>query len=336
MRCKREIMGLAALLVVFYHFYIPFGNTSLETYLFRSTFIGVDLFFFVSACSLVGRNSKQKFEYGKFLLNRLEYIYFPFVLLSVVAAVYKKWSFIQFAKVIFGVEFYEKGGGSFLWYFIGIMVIYLLIPLFLFVKDKFKGLGLVVLLLFWVLIACLIQFVLKKNQLFILVNRLPVFFVGMYYEDLIRKYYIDLKKIFVVLTELLIFILGSILVYKYSVVMRLNKPFWDIYYVLGLPLIIAVVMIIDSLVTWMDGKYSSKVLKFMGGITLELYGLQMVFGYDIEKGILSKIMLWEKPTPQLAFVGTLAILIVIAFVFNRLLNLCHKVLKNKTEFKRSV
>ena len=49
MKCKKSIMGLAALLIVIFHFYIPFTGTKLELTLWRATYIGVDLFFFVSA-----------------------------------------------------------------------------------------------------------------------------------------------------------------------------------------------------------------------------------------------------------------------------------------------
>ena len=45
-------MGYAALLIVLFHFYIPVFNNVAETFIYRSAYIGVDLFFFVSASSL--------------------------------------------------------------------------------------------------------------------------------------------------------------------------------------------------------------------------------------------------------------------------------------------
>lgn len=326
MRCKKEIMGLAALMVVFFHFYIPFGNSAFEKYIFRSSFIGVDMFFFVSAYSLAGRSSKGNFNAGKFILNRLEYIYAPFVILSLIAAVYKKWELSRFFKTIFGIEFYERGGGSFLWYFIGIMVIYLLVPLMLLLKRKTKLWGFVILLISWGILGSVLQFGFNYTKAFILINRLPIFFIGLYYDDLILANLNKLKRVYVYLIEVVLFVVGTILTYKYATTIRLLKPFADMYYVVAIPLILATVMIIHSIVTLLEGKYSSIILKFLGGITLELYGLQMVFGYDIEMKLLKAC-----PVKQLAFVGTLLALCLMAFIFNQALNFAHKLLKKESK-----
>ena len=324
MRCKKEIMGLAALMVVLFHFYIPFGRSPFEIYLFRSTFIGVDLFFFVSAYSMASRNDKGEFKVGSFLLNRLEYIYAPFVLLSLIAAIYKKWGVANFFKVIFGVEFYERGGGSFLWYFIGIMAIYLLVPLMLILKRRMKLWGFPILIVCWFALSCILQFGLNYTKMFILINRLPIFFIGLYYDELILANLNKLKKVYVYIIEAVLFVIGTVLVYKYATTIRLLKPFADMYYVVAIPLILATVMIVNTIVTLLKGRYDSIILKFIGGITLELYGLQMVFGYDIEMKLLKVV-----PVKQLAFVGTVIALIVMAYIFNKLLGMAHKLIKKE-------
>lgn len=327
MRCKKEIMGLAALMVLMFHFYIPFGTSAFEVYMFRSTFIGVDMFFFVSAYSLASRNSKGDFKAGSFILNRLSYIYMPFVLLSAIAAIYKKWGFTRFIRTIVGIEFYERGGGSFLWYFIGIMLIYLLVPFMLMLKRKTMLWGFPILIASWLLISSILQFGFNYTKAFILINRLPIFFIGLYYDELILNNLSRLKKVYVGLIELILFVAGTFLVYKYATTYRLLKPFADSYYVIAIPLILATIMIVNSVVQLLDGKYKSIILKFIGGITLELYGLQMVFGYDLEMKLLKVV---PKEHMQLAFLGTLVGLVIMAFVFNQLLGLVHKLEKKLT------
>ena len=318
MRCKKEIMGLAALKIVLYHFYIPFGNSMPEVFMIKSTYIGVDLFFFVSACSLANR-SKNNFNYGQFIFNRFTMIYLPFVALSIIGAIYKKWAIADFFKVILGVQFVQKGGGSFLWYFIGIMIIYLLVPLFVFVKNKFKLYGLGILMVFWVLVSCLFQFAFPSPQLFILINRLPIFFIGMYYEELVRANITKLGKWVPWVISLVLMGVGMVLIYKFATVYRLIKPFSDMYYIIAIPMILGTVILIDVITTALEKKYKSKILKFIGGITLELYGLQMIFGYDIEIKFLKVV-----PVKQLAFVGVVIILIALAFIFNRIIALIRK------------
>ncbi len=194
MRCKKEIMGLAALMVVLFHFYIPFGTSAFETYIYRSTFIGVDLFFFVSSYSIASRNRNQKFQAKEFILNRLEYIYAPFVILSFIATVYHNWSVSRFVNIILGVEFYERGGGAFLWYFIGIMVFYLLVPLILLLKRETKLWGFPILIALWIVLSLILQFGFNYTKAFILINRMPIFFIGLYYDELILANLNKLKK----------------------------------------------------------------------------------------------------------------------------------------------
>lgn len=106
MKCKKSIMGLAALLIMIFHFYIPFSGLKAELVIYRAAYIGVDIFFFVSAYSLAQRD---RIEYWKFVGNRLLSIYIPFVLFAVVANFYEKWKYPRFFKVIAGIEFFKRG-----------------------------------------------------------------------------------------------------------------------------------------------------------------------------------------------------------------------------------
>lgn len=314
MKCKKEIMGLAALMVLFFHFYIAFGMTPVETFIFRASFIGVDMFFFVSAYSVATRALKVPFNFKEFILNRLELVYIPFVILALAKVIKDKSGIASFFKIIGGVEFYQRGGGAFLWYFVGIMMIYILMPFFLVVKKRLKLLGFPVLLGFWVLISVILFNGFGHTKMFILINRLPIFFVGLYYDELIRNHVTKFKKFYPLIIEAVLIVTGIILMNKFFVTSRLMKPFPDMYYVVVIPLVLGVVMLIDTITVLIEKHYKSKVLKFIGGITLELYGLQMLIGYDIEKALLKVV-----PVNQLAFVGTVLALVLLAYLFNLIL-----------------
>ncbi|MCQ2534339.1 MAG: acyltransferase family protein [Clostridia bacterium] len=321
MRTKKEIMGLAGLMVLLFHFYIPFGNSPLETYLFRSTFVGVDLFFFVSAYSLGSRNKNGDINVGKFLLNRLGLIYIPFFILSGIAAIYGKWDFIRFSKVVSTIEFFERGGGAFLWYLTGICFLYLFVPLMLKIKKRFGLSGLLILLCIWALLSIILQYGFNYTKLFILINRLPIFIIGLYFDDLGSIVRGKIKKNFLYVLEAALFIAGSLIVFFFGVTSRLNKPFADMYYVIAIPLILAIALIINSIFT----RSKSRILKFIGGITLELYGLQMIFGYNLEIKLM-KFM----PVKQLAVIPTGLLLILMAFALNKLLNFIREPIRRKT------
>lgn len=301
MKCKKSIMGFAALLILIFHFYVPFGQSRFEFFVWQSAYYGVDLFFFMSAYSL---GTKDKIKFGAFLANRLYYIYLPFVIMTLIATIYKHWSFMRFVKILLGIEFFNNGGGAFLWFVTAIMILYILAPLFVGIKSKYGILALPMLLAFWLVVAVIFQFVFPKETLFIVINRLPIFILGLFYEDY-RK--LDLKK-FKLPLAVISLVLGCLLVNKWGLTVRLSKPFWNMFYILAIPMVFGIVGIFDSLSELV--KLRNIPLSLLGKITLELYGFQMIFGLKIE----SKIYMRTR-NGFLSFLVTAAAVIAIATVF---------------------
>lgn len=272
MKCKRSLMGLAGILIVIFHFYMPLTDNSLEQTIYRASYLGVDLFFFLSAYSL---GSKRIIKYGEFILNRLVNVYLPFVFFSLIAFVYGGWKISKLFRVITGVEFFRKGGGSFLWFFPGIMLFYLFTPIIKKLKNK-MGLALLPLgLIIWLVSVSCLQFVFCYTDIFVLLNRLPIFLLGFFYDDIIEK--MKGREVYILIPLLLI---GGFFVYRYGACVRLGKPITDIYYLIDIPFVFALIGIID----YLNGKglRESLFLRFVGGFTLELYAVQMIFGVDIE------------------------------------------------------
>ena len=121
--------------------------------------------------------------------------------------------------MVSGVEFLRRGGGSFLWFFPGMFLFYFMTPLWLRVKEAFSKSGLLVMLMGWLLLAVFVQFVLKQNQLLLLIHRMPIFFLGLYYEE--GKALIPVKWRIPVLIGLLV--VGSFLIYRYGAIVKVNN-----------------------------------------------------------------------------------------------------------------
>ena len=303
---KRIVMGLAAILVLIFHFWIPMTKAAL---IVKAAFIGVDMFFFVSAWSL---GKQKKIEFLPFMKNRLSLVYFPFIVLAITGCIYSHWSFKKFASVISSIDFFKKGGGAFLWYLIAILFVYALTPLLIKIKSRFKWLGLLMMMGFWLVLTTVLQFVFGYTKIFILLNRLPVFFIALYYKDLQSLIASKIRLII----ALLLTCSGLYLVYKFGTSIRLNKPFVDFYYIMAIPLVMGVIELIDQVISVTNYKFW--ILSFIGKITLEIYGLQMIFGYNIEAKLL-KVM--GKNMSVLVFLITVLIIIGMAFVLNILLKL---------------
>lgn len=303
---RKNLMGLASLLVLMFHFYIPFQNSGAELFLQRSAFVGVDLFFLASGYSL---GKREELGYFSFIRNRLVMVYIPFVIYNLIQAIYSGWEIGRLVKSLVGIEFFTRGGGAFLWYVPGIMILYIISPLFHIIKRKLHLGGLPVMLLFWALIGVILQFGFGYTKAFILVNRMPAYFLGMYYDEIFAGWCSKRKPVRYVV-DLALLISGILLVNRFCVTIRLMKPFAEMFYIAALPLVAA----LTEAVILASGRFKLRILSFLGKITLELYCLQMIFGYDIEIWLLKIIKV-----NMAAYVFTLLILTGMAFAVHLLM-----------------
>lgn len=323
MKCKKSLMGYAALLIVFFHFFIMNPNNKLEMNLYYASYIGVDLFFFLSAYSLA---SRKNVTFSSLILNRLEYVYIPFVILTVIAVIYKHWSIERFFKIISGIEFYNRGGGSFLWFVPGIMILYLFVPSMLAIKRNYGLKTFVFFLLGWWILAWVFTKFINNRAVFILINRLPIFIIGLFYDDFRRLRYQELTDkslddettkgrknttaiVLWILLAIILYVVGWVLCYKWGALVKYQKPFYNMFYVIAIPRILGLIMLSDEISQRI--KIKNSPLAFIGRSTLELYGLQMIFGNDIALKVFEKV-----DNRYIHIVITAFILIVMATIFN--------------------
>ena len=162
---KKFLQFIGTILVLVFHIWATITSSTIESFIIRSSFIGVDLFFFVSAYSL----ADKKIDLKSFMKNRFLTIYLKFVVLALIAFVYKKWKIQKLLLTLSGIDLFISGGGSFLWFVPAIMIFYFLYPLFVEWKNPKKEL---IVLSGYTVVCLLITYLTKNRVLFIFLNRL--------------------------------------------------------------------------------------------------------------------------------------------------------------------
>ena len=220
------------------------------------------MFFFLSAYSLAGR----EIDYVPFLKDRVLKLYAKFAFFVLIMALFSKsFGVIRAVKSLTFIEFFQKGGGAFLWFIPAILIFYAVYPLFLKWNSRFKVIWV---LLIWLTGSVFAEHVLSYTAVFIFTNRIPVILAGYLFKTYCTKNN-NLRRSFIVLIPL-----GALLLYMYGFKVRLNFPIKDMFYVLAIPSVLGLVTL-SSYVK----KYA--VTESLGSITLELYAVQMIFGQRI-------------------------------------------------------
>lgn len=246
-----------------------FPGNDLEMYLRMSSFVGVDIFFFLSGFSLGGRKITGYFDFVK---SRFNAVYVKYILFALVSCLYAKWKLKRLFEVIFAVEFIKRGGGSFLWFLPAIMLCYLLFPLYQKADNKAPRITLASASIIWIILGVLITYLTDYKAIFILYMRLPVFLLGFYFSSyrIWEKFFNS--KVNRLIWGLSFTVAGGVLVYFFAYKTRLEVPMVDFFYIVGIPLTLGLIMLISFVPEIMP-------IKWIGKSTLEMYGIQMVFGY---------------------------------------------------------
>ena len=259
---KKFLQVIAAFQILFFHLWAPLTSTQIEQFILKTAYVGVDMFFFLSAYSLAGR----EIDYVPFLKDRVLKLYAKFAFFVLIMALFSKsFGVIRAVKSLTFIEFFQKGGGAFLWFIPAILILYIIYPLFLKWNSRFKVIWV---LLIWLTGSVFAEHVLSYTAVFIFTNRIPVILAGYLFKTYCTKNN-NLRRSFIVLIPL-----GVLLLYMYGFKVRLNFPIKDMFYVLAIPSVLGLVTL-SSYVK----KYA--VTESLGSITLELYAVQMIFGQRI-------------------------------------------------------
>ena len=274
---KKFLQVIAAFQILFFHLWAPLTSTQIEQFILKTAYVGVDMFFFLSAYSLAGR----EIDYVPFLKDRVLKLYAKFAFFVLIMALFSKsFGVIRAVKSLTFIEFFQKGGGAFLWFIPAILIFYAVYPLFLKWNSRFKVIWV---LLIWLTGSVFAEHVLSYTAVFIFTNRIPVILAGYLFKtyctgnrDAIMPDNNKMNRTIQILRRSWVVLIaaGVLLLHMYGFKVRLNFPIKDMFYVLAIPSVIGLVML-SSYVK----KYA--VTESLGSITLELYAVQMIFGQRI-------------------------------------------------------
>lgn len=265
---KGFLQTLAALQILVFHLWAPVTGTTVESFILRTGYVGVDLFFLLSAYSLAGK----EIDYKKLLKNRAVTIYGRFAAFAVIAFLINGWSPVRLLKILCFAEFFRRGGGSFLWFIPAIMLFYLLYPLFLKWRCRYK---VPIVLAVWFAGSLIASGVFGYSAVFIFTNRIGAVMAGYLlktagadpnqYPGLLKSP--ASRNLFFTACILL----GYTAMYFWGFRYRLNVPFEDLFYLFS-AFAAAGIAGLSAYVP------KSRIMDIIGGATLEIYAVQMVFG----------------------------------------------------------
>lgn len=256
-------MAIATLMILVFHVWIPvfsYGSLAgnIERFLISSSYVGVDIFFFVSAYSLSSRpveilsrkdessdrglgngNGRSYQNYKKFIVNRALKLLPLFVI---------AWAF-----------------GHFMWFIPSLMIVYLIFPPLYKLCEKKPMISLVLLLIGWAVLTWLIMAVIKPHEdIGIFLFRIPIIIIGAYAAK-VNMHASDLKidsndypaKMNIRASDdskqaivnfaigILTLAVGVFLTYKFGYIDRLDFPFKGAFYLVGIPVTIGLALIVS-------------------------------------------------------------------------------------------
>lgn len=312
MQNKKTIMVVSALFILIFHLWVNITTFIEESIIRQICVVGVDLFFFVSAYSI---SKKKEIIYKDFIINRLTDIYLKFILLTIIYVIYTSKGLLDFIKIILGIDLFTKGGGSFLWFLPSIMIIYVLLPLYKNIDNKYKKLCPIISFVLFLILSISLSTFTNYSEIFILLNRIPIIMLGYYIAKYNVLEILRNKKIIYAITTLLLVLIGYIISYK-AIFNRIEITYlYDIKYILNIPLELGLIMLLDLI-------KDNKVTSLFGSITLELYGLQMIFGFKLA----NKLFISLK-NPILVNIVTFIIIIFLSLIMYYLYKLAKKLIK---------
>ena len=271
-KTKQPIMGIAALFIFLFHLFpVSRGSDTISSvirYIVMTGYIGVDIFFFLSAYMSYFSDTTNYFNYVK---RKFIHIYPIFMFSCILYIIMGKLTITQGILTVLGIEFILNGGGSMIWFIPAIMIFYLVVPFYLSIAKRVNNIKLIlVMLIIWTGIMLLLEKFTDNHSLNIFLCRLPIIFLGICLAEYEGKIKTSVKAGI----GLLLIIVGIVMNFNFGYLVKANYPISDIFYVAGIPYVIGIILFSDVIFS----KVKSYIFKALGKISLELYCLQMVLG----------------------------------------------------------
>lgn len=266
-------MGFAILWIVFFHFgyKLPDPFSVIQS----SGYSGVDIFFFASGIGCYLSYSRDK-NAAAFLKRRFIKIMPTYLVFIVIWCLYKVITAgMDFPTVlgnIFCIQDLTGKPGGFNWYFGAMWIFYLLTPYFAAVVDKIKKpVGCV----FFCLLLVLFSFPFwNVTALIIIVTRLPVYFLGMFFAKCSQESEKKITAKFMLFATLLsILSMAAFFVCFFNLHDELwNYGLWWYPFIITAPTICIYLSFIGRFLEKKPfGQKINSAFSFVGGYTFELF-----------------------------------------------------------------
>lgn len=187
---RTTLMGFAALWIyIFHEWKLTVGSDAIHQGLVifkRLGFCGVDIFFLLSGIGLTYSYSKNC-QILTFYLKRLKRLLPIFWGVGIIIALIDHWSLEQILGNLLCYNFWTKSMYSFLWFIPAILFLYFVFPWYykLFLTCKSKICCLLISLELWLITAIAFQSIIRTD-LYGMINRIPIFLVGIYLGYLLQ------------------------------------------------------------------------------------------------------------------------------------------------------
>lgn len=290
-------MGIAILLVVLYHYELiilpdmPILNiiTRIFSKIKTTAYGGVDIFMFASGLGAYFSYTKD-YDATAFLIRRfkrLAPIYFPFIVI---------WSFYKYfhdsypIKSAIGNLFALQGftglGNEFNWYITALLIVYILTPFFCGLIKKIKNTHSFILLIGFLWIIS-IPFWGSTNGI-IIVTRLPIFVIGMYFAKLSEndKNRLQGKSAIILAAAMLTgMLLLMLFIRKFSSYCWSFGLFWYPFILITPGMCLFISAFIETVGKFKFFEILFKILGKIGNISFEIY-LSHILWSDVYREIL--------------------------------------------------
>lgn len=303
LKSKKNIMGIAAMLILIYHLFPlqqggGFFNTIIK-FIVSNAYIGVDIFFFLSVYMVSFSNTS---DYWAFLKKKFRRVYPLFIFSCLIYFLMGKIGFNKIILTLLGIDLVKSGGGSFLWFLPAVFFLYIFAPFYLkFLKRVGNKRGLLMAISIWLILILLLEKNYQNAPFNIFLARLPIIFIAL----TLAQYEGKLKKNKEVVLGLIMTVLGLYGMWKFVFTSRLDFYRTGYYYILAIPLVIGLILLLDSIYD----KKPGKITGFFGQLSLELYCCQMMFGsliFNFFKNMIDNKIL--------TFALTLAFIVFISYI----------------------
>lgn len=300
---KTPIMGLAALLILLYHL-LPLPRTQdaisqLIRFFVTTAYIGVDLFFFMSAYMAVYSDTSDYFGYVKRKFLRIYPLFLAFGLVALLLGGLRLESSLL---TFLGLDLFLHGGGSLLWFIPALSFFYLAAPFYLRLMRRVGVWRAFVLgLSSWLGLMIVLEQVLSQHSANIFLCRIPIILLGFSLSKYEGRWSSKNK----LLLGSLLFALGLMITWNFGYRDKLHFLISDLFYIAAIPHIMGTALLSDVLFS----RFKSRVFAFTGRISLELYCVQMVLGPLFFEHAVSVIK-----QARLAFVLTLGLVFIASYL----------------------